>query len=223
MNEEEVDKSKSDDLEESREIIPMIDNSENDELVKHDPTRSDDLHILLQKKSPGRPKINDFSEDVKKIKASLPAKQSESATSTKLPDNTKGVPDYPGHSPDSLAEPYLGLSVGVLVTVIIVLIVAIVFILYKNYQYEKKNCLKTVDSYDQTEEDWTDSTGQPRTRLYQNGLRDQWYPLYPTYHKSTTSTMHAPYTHCTQSNHYATTDLIYSRHNICSKSAEFGV
>ena len=229
MNEEEVDKSKSDDLEESREIIPMIDNSENDELVKHDPTRSDDLHILLQKKSPGRPKINDFSEDVKKIKASLPAKQSESATSTKLPDNTKGVPDYPGHPPDSLAESYLGLSVGVLVTVIIVLIVAIVFILYKNYQYEKKNCLKTVDSYDQTEEDWTDSTGQPQTRLHQTGLSDPLYqtgqtdPLYPTYHYSPTSTMRAPYTHYTNSNHYATTELIYSRQNIFSRSADFGV
>ena len=177
--------------------------------MNHLTVTSDHIDLLLQTKHPVRHKDNNLSEDVKERKSSLLDAQSASAGSTK-------VPDYPGHPPDSLAESYLGLSVGVLVTVIIVLIVAIVFILYKNYQHEKKNCLKTVDSYEQTEEDWTNSAGQPQTRLYQTGLSDQLYPLYPTYHKSTTSTMHAPYTYCTQSNHYATTDLIYSRH-------EFGV
>ena len=189
----------------------MINTSESDESVNQ--VTSDNIDILLQTKRPVRHKLNNSSEEVKERKESHPGAQSASAGST----------NYPGHPPDSLAQSYLGLSVGVLVTVIIVLIVAIVFILYKNYQYEKKNCLKTVDSYDQTEEDWTDSAGQPQTRLYQTGLSDQLYPLYPTYHKSTTSTMPAPYTHCTQSNHYATTDLIYSRNNICSKSAEFEV
>ena len=49
-------------------------------------------------------------------------------------EDTSVLPDYQDHS-------YLGLAVGVLVTVIMILTVAIVFILCKNYQDQKKNCL----------------------------------------------------------------------------------
>ena len=84
MNEEEVDKSKSDDLEEYREIIPMMNTSESDEVVNH--VTSDHIDLLLQTKHPVRHKDNNLSEDVKERKASLPGAQSESTTSTKVPE-----------------------------------------------------------------------------------------------------------------------------------------
>ena len=103
---------------------------------------------------------------------------------------------------------------GVLVIVIIVLLVAIAFILYTNYQYQRKSCLKSVDSY----EGWSDSSGEPQTRLYQPGkTRQGLYPLYSAYCNSTMNTYpsyssFSPYTAASLTNHYATTDLMYYKH-----------
>jgi hypothetical protein len=80
-------------------------------------------------------------------------------------ENGMKVRDYPAHPPDRLDSSYMAVAVGVLLTVIIILIVAIVFILHKNYQYEKKNCLKTVQYDNYNEPDSVLLSGQPQTIL----------------------------------------------------------
>ena len=121
---------------------------------------------------------------------------------------TISVPDYQDH---------LGLAVGVLVTVIVMLIVAILGILYKNYQYARQK-------------HWLDSShysGQPQTTGYsqQGGLiynqtSEEVYPLYPSYHNSTISSMSVPYD---PPSHYATADLLHFSHNNYGKSQPVGV
>ena len=114
---------------------------------------------------------------------------------------------YPASGIDSTGQSHLGLAVGVLVTVIVMLIVAIVFILYKNYQYDRhKQCLSTSDSPDH----WSDYSGkaqttQPGGLICSTSTSEEVYPLYPAYHNSTVvSTMSTSHT-----NHYAAADLLY--------------
>ena len=117
---------------------------------------------------------------------------------------TISVPDYHDH---------LGLAVGVLVTVIVMLIVAILGILYKNYQYGRQK--HWLDSSHYSEQPQTTGYTQQGGLIY-NQTSEEVYPLYPSYHNSTISTMSVPYTQNTTS-HYATADIrhLYSNRQEC--------
>jgi hypothetical protein len=124
----------------------------------------------------------------------------------------------------------MAVAVVVLVTVIIILIVAIVFILHKNYQYQRKNCLKTVQYDNYNEPDSVLSSGQPETILYQTGLRgrqisDEIYPLYSSYDNNTILTYpynsYRPPPTTMTTNHYATTDLMYAKDSRHVKNSAF--
>ena len=87
------------------------------------------------------------------------------------------------------------------------LIVVIIGILYKNYQYGRQK-------------HWLDSSQyseQPQTTdgLIYNQTSEEVYPLYPSYHNSTMSTMSVPYDH---TSHYATADLLHFSHNNYGRS-----
>ena len=107
---------------------------------------------------------------------------------------TISVPDYHDH---------LGLAVGVLVTVIVMLIVTILGILYKNYQYGRQK--HWLDSSQYSEQPQTTGYTQQGGLIY-NQTSEEVYPLYPSYHNSTLSTMSNPYTQ-NNTSHYATADI----------------
>ena len=121
---------------------------------------------------------------------------------------TISVPDYHDH---------LGLAVGVLVTVIVMLIVAILGILYKNYQYGRQK--HWLDSSHYSEQPQTTGYTQQGGLIY-NQTSEEVYPLYPSYHNSTISTMSVPYDH---TSHYATADLLHFSHNNYGRSQPVGV
>ena len=118
------------------------------------------------------------------------------------------VPDYHDH---------LGLAVGVLVTVIVMLIVTILGILYKNYQYGRQK--HWVDRSHYSEQPQTTGYTQQGGLIY-NQTSEEVYPLYPSYHNSTISTMSVPYDH---TSHYATADLLHFSHNNYGRSQPVGV
>ena len=140
---------KSDDLKISK-IIKSIDLKINN-IIKSEDTKI--KNIIKSDKN-----VNDYSSDQRKdITKTEDDKSDDSLNNSK--DSLAPVPNYP-----SLQDPsYLGLAVGVLVTVIIILIVAIIFILYKNYQYDRKWSQKIEefdldDESDRYGEVWFDSS-----------------------------------------------------------------
>ena len=203
------------------ETNPKIYKSESntERFVNHDLTTSDNVDsvpkIDFDKNFPAgfedKESNVDFSE-----RSDVMRKAKFTVVDQTKSDKTMKVPKYPTHPHDKLDSSYMAVAVGVLVTVIIILIVAIVFILHKNCQYQRENCLKTVQTERQLcgSYDTVHSSGQPQTILYQPGLRgsqisEEVYPLYSAYNNNTMLTYPYNSYRPPPTNHYATPDLIY--------------
>ena len=134
-------KDKNKDMEEPKKS--MIKKSEiiTESFVNHDFTTSDKVDsaskIDYHKNSPAH-----LEDKVEKLDISERnnERRKSKLTVKDQPKSDIGIkmPKYPAHPPNKLDSSYMAVAVGVLVTVIIILIVAIVFILYKNYQFERK-------------------------------------------------------------------------------------